>query len=259
MKTTASRRLISLLLVVALAAVARSAAPATPAKTTKAAPAAAPAASTEGRGAGAAAPAGAPLDAAALAAASHGWIDLLRGADLSDWQRCPLPTGSTLDARNPWQLDPATGILRCEPTGLHELLLHRTERGDGIFRVEWRYAGTPDKPKAALVARAKSDGAMSFRADLDPLNAGMLHAATPAGPGGRVVRATSGKRRPELVRKSGEWNITEIVCLGPRIILHLNGTATAELRDSSLSRGLVGLEADDAPIEFRHVRFKPLP
>lgn len=233
------------------------AAPATPAK---AAPkAAAPAAASETRATGGATTSSAPLDGAALAAASHGWIDLLRGASLSDWQRCPLPAGATLEPRNPWQLDASTAILRCEASGLHELFLHGTERGDGIFRVEWRYAGDPGKPKAGIVVRARPDGSVSFRADLDPNNAGMLYGATPAGPGGKVIRSTSGKRRPDLLKKSGDWNVTELVCLGPRVMLHLNGTATAELRDASVSRGLIGLEADDAPIEFRHVRFKPLP
>lgn len=251
---TVSRTVLRLLVVGALAPMAHSAEPAAAAKAAKAA-----AGAKAGTGSEAGAASAAPLDAAALAAANYGWIDLLGSAALSDWQRSPLPAGSPLDARNPWQLDAATGILRCEATGIHELFLHANERGDGIFRVEWRYAGTPDKPKAGLVARARADGSVFFRADLDPSNAGMLNGATPAGPGGRVIRSTSGKRRPELMRKPGEWNITELVCIGPRVILHLNGTATAELRNPSVSRGLIGLEADDTPIEFRNVRFKPLP
>jgi hypothetical protein len=249
----------SLLLFALLSPVAF-AAPATPAKAPKAAaPAAAATASDARATAGGAATSSATLDGAALAAASHGWIDLLRGASFSEWQRCPLPAGSTLEARNPWQLNASTAILRCEASGLHEYFLHGTERGDGIFRVEWRYAGDPGKPKAGIVVRARPDGSVLFRADLDPNNAGMLYGTTPAGPGGKVIRSTSGKRRPDLLKKSGEWNVTELVCLGPRVLLHLNGTATAELRDASVSRGLIGLEADDAPIEFRQVRFKPLP
>jgi hypothetical protein len=251
-------KLLPLLLFVLVSPIAL-AAPATPAKAPKAAAPAAAAPASEARATGGATTSSAPLDGAAMAAASHGWIDLLRSAAFSEWQRCPLPVGAALEARNPWQLDASTGILRCEASGLHELFLHGTERGDGIFRVEWRYAGDPGKPKAGIVVRARPDGSVLFRADLDPNNAGMLYGTTPAGPGGKVIRSTSGKRRPDLLKKTGDWNVTELVCLGPRVLLHLNGTATAELRDSSVSRGLIGLEVDDAPIEFRHVRFKPLP
>lgn len=250
---------VKLLLLFALVGPIAIAAPATAAKAPKAAAPAAAAAASDARATGGAATSPAPLDGAALAAASYGWIDLLSSASLADWQRCPLPVGSTLEARNPWQLDASTAILRCEASGLHEYFLHGTERGDGIFRVEWRYAGDPGKPKAGIVVRARPDGSVLFRADLDPNNAGMLYGSTPAGPGGKVIRSTSGKRRPDLQKKTGDWNVTELVCLGPRVMLHLNGTATAELRDASASRGLIGLEAEDAPIEFRHVRFKPLP
>ena len=202
---------------------------------------------------------GPPPSSAALAAAAQGWIDLLRNSALSDWERCPLPPGSALEARSPWHFDASSGILRCDGTGFHELFLHRSERGDGIFHVEWRYTGSPAKPNSGIVVRAKPDGTVSFQADLAPANAGMLFGATPAGPGGRVVRSTSGKRRPELLKRNGDWNATELVCMGPRVILHLNGTATAELRDTSAPKGLIGLKADDTPIEFRNLRFKPLP
>ena len=193
----------------------------------------------------------------AAAAAVQGWINLLRDPSLADWQRVALPPNAPLDARNPWRLDPDTGILHCGGTGVHEMLLHRVPRTDGIFHVEWRFAGQPDKPSAGILARTQADNSAWHVTKLAPANLGQLLGVSPNSRG-RAQRFTNGSRRPELARKAGEWNTTELVCIGSRIRLHFNGVVTADWNECKVASGLIGLEADGAPIEFRALRFKPL-
>jgi len=198
------------------------------------------------------------LDAAAAASAAHGWIELIRDYALKDWQRVSLPGGTPPDSRSSWRYDQSTGILHCAGVDLPEMLLHHTERGDGIFRVEWRYAGSPTKPSAGILVRTKPDASAWHEAALTPNVLGMLGGAR-LSPAGATSRFNTGRRRPELMRKPGEWNIVELVCTGSRILLHVNGVVTADWRECTVSSGLVGLRADGAPVEFRSIRFKPLP
>ncbi len=203
------------------------------------------------------APTDSELAGMAAAAATQGWINLLRDPELSEWQRAPLPPEAPLDARNPWALDPATGILLCGGTGVHEMLLHRTERGDGIFHVEWRFAGNPDRPSGGVLARTKPDNSAWHVAKLAPSGIGMLLGVSPDSRG-RARRFSNGKRRPDLLKKEGEWNVIELVCIGTRVRLHFNGVVTADWNDCEIRAGLFGLEADGTPVEFRGVRFRPL-
>ncbi len=198
------------------------------------------------------------LNALAAATAAYGWINLLRDPALTEWQRVSLPPETPLDARNPWRYDRDTGVLHCDGTGLHEMLLERTERGDGIFYVEWRYAGAPAKPNSGIFVRTKPDNSIWHRADLAPKNLGMLSGAK-TGLNGKTGRFNSGRRRPELLKKGDEWNVTELVCVGSRVMLHVNGVITAEMAESAATKGFVGLEADGAPLEFRALKFKPIP
>jgi hypothetical protein len=202
-------------------------------------------------------PAEVDLAAAAASTAAHGWIDLIRDPSLADWQRKSPLASATLDPRSPWRFDRAEGCLRFDGTGQHEVLLHATPRGDGIFRVEWRFVGTPAKPNATLLVRTTPDLATSHRATLAPPLLGTL-TGTRLDPDGSSKRLNLGSRRPNLLRKTGEWNVLEIVCLGSRLSLQCNGTPTTTWNDCPVPSGYFGLESDGTPVEFRTVKFKPL-
>ena len=194
----------------------------------------------------------------AARAAAQGWINLLQDPALADWQRLPLPSDATLDSRNPWHYDAASGVLQGDGTGLHELLTHRTPRGDGILRVEWRYTGDPAKPRAGIWVRTTADLATSHVAQLAPNMVGSLSGSRPS-PDGGTRRLNSGSRRADLLRKAGEWNVIELVCVGQRLVLHFNGVITADWGECKVAAGRLGLEVDGSPIEFRAVKFRPLP
>lgn len=188
------------------------------------------------------------------AASEKGWIDLLGDdASLSGWVRAPFP-GKTLGDRNPWSLDPATGILRCEAAGIHENFLHRVVRGDGVFHVEWRYPEPGEKLNSGAYVRTAADGTAWLQAQLAPEGLGLLFGSPPGEPARRL---RAGEASPGLHRPAGEWNTLEIVARGDTIRLRVNGAETATLSGFPARTGLVGLEAEFNLIEFRNVRFKP--
>jgi hypothetical protein len=193
----------------------------------------------------------------AFATSPEGWIDLLDKPDLRDWQREHYPAHRPMGETDPWKLDPASGILSCDATGIHEMLLHRTPRGDGIFRAEFRYVGTPAKRNSGLFVRTLPDASTWYQAQLAPTGLGMLFGQKPA-TGAKPARVSGGQRHPELLRPAGEWNEVEITCRGAALTLWINGHVAARI-DGTLARGHVGLEAEFSPIEFRNLKFKPLP
>lgn len=198
-----------------------------------------------------------PLPAATRSAwdtSRDGWINLLADGNLSAWQRGPYAAGKPLGARDVWSLDAATGVLRCDATGVHENLLHRTVRGDGIFHCEFRFTGASAKPNSGAYVRTRLDATVWFQAQLAPSGLGLLFGAeeTDAKP----RRLMAGGRYPELMRPAGEWNVIEVTCHGSELVLWVNGYVTARATVSTLE-GLVGLEAELNPVEFRQVLFKP--
>lgn len=197
------------------------------------------------------------LAAAASAASAQGWIDLIGDPALTAWQRLPLPAGSALAPSTPWRFDTATRTLRYEGSGSHELLLHETPRGDGIFRVEWRFLGNPARPNATAWVRTTPDLATSHYAALAPPLLGSLSGLRTSADG-RTQRINIGSRRPNLLRKADEWNVLELICVGSRLTLQCNGITTTTWNECSVPTGRLGLESDGTPVEFRVVRFRPL-
>ncbi|HWL16649.1 MAG TPA: DUF1080 domain-containing protein [Opitutus sp.] len=194
----------------------------------------------------------------AFATSSAGWIDLLDGLDLSAWQRARYPATKPMGETDPWKWDAATGILRCEAAGIHEMLLHRTPRGDGIFHVEFRYIGSPAKPNSGVFVRTLTDASTWYQAQLAPSGLGMLFGQI-SGQGPKPARVSAGGRHPELLRPAGEWNTVEITCRGSTLILWINGRVAAQTDACTTAIGHVGLEAEFNPVEFRRLKFKPLP
>ena len=198
-----------------------------------------------------------PIDPATLNA-SQGWIELLRDPKLGDWLRVTTSGASPNTAHNPWRFDVGTGILSYDGSA-PEILLQQTPRGDGVLRVEWRFPGHPAKPSAGALVRTKSDRSAWFESPLAPGSVGALIGVT-VGTDGAPKRFTNGARRPDLVRKNAdEWNVTEITCLGSRLMLRVNGVTVADFNGCTVPTAQVGVEADGAAVEFRAIKFKPVP
>jgi hypothetical protein len=77
---------------------------------------------------------------------------------------------------------------------------------------------------------------------------------------GVIVNGWTGQAKK--VVKPEDWNDYEIIAVGDSITLKLNGVVTAELKDSSRTRGVLALQLHRGPamkVYFRNMRIKRLP
>lgn len=61
-----------------------------------------------------------------------------------------------------------------------------------------------------------------------------------------------------MPKAGGRWNTLEITAKGPQLIVILNGTKTAEVKDNKHARGPVTLQYGAGVVKFRKVEIRPL-
>jgi hypothetical protein len=61
-----------------------------------------------------------------------------------------------------------------------------------------------------------------------------------------------------MPKAGGKWNTYEITAKGPHLIVVLNGTRTAEAKDTQFASGLIALQHGVGIVKFRKVQIKPL-
>lgn len=198
----------------------------------------------------------------ALEADPSGWIDLTPGKDLQGWKRVPIAPDEKLNAKNPWSMSQDGKTLICDGVGVKEMFLHETERGDGIFHVEWRFRPVKDGKdyNSGIYVRNSIDGKLWHQAqvadvDKPPHYADLFGETLVDGKPGKFQALGRGAK---LVKQPGEWNTYEITCKGKTITVHVNGSEATTWTECAVPRGHVGMQAEFYLIEFRNLRFKPL-
>lgn len=189
---------------------------------------------------------------------TDGWIALVSRSDLSEWKRERYPASKPMGESNPWSYDASSGVISCHASGIHEMLLHRRVQGNGIFHLQFRFVGNSPKPNSGVFVRTLPDASSWYQAQLAPSGLGVVFGQNGMSEG-KPKRISAGARYPELLRPAGEWNTVEITCQGSQLILWINGHVTARTDALATLKGHVGLEAEFNSIEFRNLRFKPLP
>jgi hypothetical protein len=204
-------------------------------------------------------PAGAE-DKSSLETNPKGWEDLLPGKDLKGWKRVPIPPDEKLNPKNPWSVDAEAKILHCDGVGIKEMLLQDTERGDGIFHVEWRFRKVEGKPEynSGVYVRTAADGKLWHQAQVaflekPPLVADLFGITLMDGKPQKFQQLGQGFKH---ARGAGEWNTYEINCKGKTISVWLNGTVVTTWNECAVPKGLVGLQAEFYYIEFRNLKFQ---
>jgi hypothetical protein len=185
----------------------------------------------------------------------EGWTDLL--ADFSVMERVAYSPKRPLAKSSPWSWDAVSGILDCRAEGIHEFLLYPKPQGDVVVHVEWRYVGQPLKPNSGLFLRVSDDASNWLQAHMSTAGLGSL--AVKAMVDGVPRSFGAGKKRPELQRPDGDWNVMEVICRGPEIALWINGETVATMPDCPLPVGRLGLEAEFDHVQFRNLKMRPLP
>lgn len=189
---------------------------------------------------------------------AKGWTDLLADKTLAKWKRVKY-VDKTLKATDSWSFDAATNLLVCDGAGAVELYLYDQEFTDGIFHVEWRFKAIENGRgyNSGVFVRTAPDAAVWHQAQVGNRNVGNLFGTTRVD--GATKSFTANDRVPQRGLPPGEWNTYEITTKGKTITLWINGAVTATWNDCQVLKGQVGLEAEGFLIEFRNVKFKPLP
>jgi len=157
-------------------------------------------------------------------------------------------------------------------------LLTKKEYGDFIFRFEFKL---PAAGNNGIGIRAKSvDSNVAY----DGMEIQVLDSNDPSYSGlqpyqahGSIYGVVPAKRNPEkndYQKPVGEWNYQEIIAIGPKIIVILNGEMIVNADISEFktkptmdgiehpglhrARGFIGFLGHNDPVEFRNIRIKPL-
>jgi hypothetical protein len=187
-------------------------------------------------------------------------MDLTPGPDLQGWKRVPIAPDTTLNAKNPWKLDPDGKVLLCDGVGIKEMLLYDKAFTDGTFHVEWRFRKVADKNdyNSGIYVRTSADGRVWHQAQVAHLEKaprlGDLFGETAVD--GKPQRFLVEGQGAKLAHPPGEWNTYDITCKGPTVTVKVNGKTATTWNDCKVSRGHVGLQAEYFFIEFKNLGFR---
>jgi hypothetical protein len=191
----------------------------------------------------------------------QGWLDLQPNKDLRGWKRVAIAPDTALSAKNPWKAE--GGLLHCDGVGVKEMLLTDKEFGDGVFHVEWRFRKSEGRKdyNSGVYVRSRDDGKVWHQVQVahleqPPLMGDVFGDLLVNGKVERVVVRGDGAKR---VNPPGEWNTYEVTAKGRTLSVWINGATTCTWDACPLAQGHVGLQAEFFVIEFRNLKFKPLP
>ncbi len=183
-------------------------------------------------------------------------IALFDGQSLSGWTF--VSAGTNAPAAAIWSV--TNGVLRCEgkPNGYARTL---TWYRDYQLHAEWRWPAGPGNSGVFLhVQPPDKVWPDCFEAQLLAGSAGELRLN-----GGSQLAALAGsktksvpRQQPSSEKPSGEWNAYDITCRSNTITIRVNGVLQNAVTGTSANCGAIGLQAEGAPVEFRHVTLNKL-
>lgn len=195
---------------------------------------------------------------------SDGFVEMINGKDLSNWQGAV----ANYEVKN--------GAIVCK-AGKGGDLLTKEEFENGIIRVEFKLPRAGNNGialRTPLGGHSAADGLELQVIDSDGYNAKMAAAGKPGlqpyqyhGSLYHCVGAKHGYLRPV-----GEWNFEEIEVQGQRIKVTLNGTKILDVDIATLDRskikvvpkgldrtkGFIGFAGHNDPVEFRSFKVKKM-
>ncbi len=176
----------------------------------------------------------------------HEWTPLFNRKDLSGWKATP---GGT------WTVEDGVLVGRSSATeSKHGILLSTEPTGDFTVRCTFRVLKGDSGFYFRSERVAGSVGVHGFQAELDltPETGGLYETG---GRGWVVQPDEAAKKRSRY--KAGEWADLTVSAHGNRVVVHLNGVRTAEIRDpKGRLRGHLGLQlhgGQDMHVEFRRI------
>lgn len=167
----------------------------------------------------------------------EGWTLLFDGKTLNGWEN----HGDT----NPWKIENGAIVTDGTPAWLGTA----GEFGDFVLRLDFRTAANAN---SGIFLRSAKQG--------EPETTGYELQIWDFPPheyftGGLVQTA---KANPHIKFKANEWNSYEVTFQGDHYVVLLNGQKVNDGRDGKSASGVIGLQSNRHPIEFRNIRVRKL-
>lgn len=197
-------------------------------------------------------------------AAQFGTIALFNGRNLDGLQ--PFLDDPAADPAKTWSV--GDGVLRATgtPSGYVRTLI---AYADYRLHVEWRWPKAGGNSGVVLhIVNRDEVWPKGFEVNMLSGRAGDFASFWDARgreeKGGRIAnRYSTGRLErhgPANVEKPpGEWNAFDIVAAGDTLTVTLNGTEVNRMTGVSPSAGMIALQSEGAPVEFRNFTLTPLP
>jgi gluconolactonase len=170
-----------------------------------------------------------------------GFTPLLGGKDFSGWRFSGGKEDGAKEAPN-WKVK--DGVISLSGGGSPHLATEK-EYADFELRLQWR--ALRDKYNSGLFIRS------GRKVGANQIN--LARGGEGAFIGGKVKGA---KAVPELQKPAGQWNEWRVLVKGDKVTFWCNGKLAWEASGLKPEKGYIGLQAEGAPIEFRHLRIREI-
>ncbi len=181
-----------------------------------------------------------PLPAAS-AQAEAGWVTLLDGSRMNDWDRIG-------DAN--WRMEDGAAVADKKSGEGNSFLVSKNSYKDFQLRVEFWVDTAANSgifirctdPRNITTATAYEVNIFDTRAD-------------PSYGTGAIVNVAKVDPMPKA---GGRWNTFEITAKGSQLTVVLNGTKTVDVQEAKLPSGAIALQYGAGVVKFRKVQVRPL-
>src|SRR5690606_3306284 len=177
----------------------------------------------------------------AFAQTGEGWVTLLDGKDMGDWNQ--------LGETN-WRLEDGAVVADDRTGDGAAFLVSKEPYGDFELYVEF---WASDDANSGVFLRCSDPESITDR-NCYEANIFDQRPDPTSGTGG-IVNFVEVDPMPKA---GGKWNTYEITAKGRQISVVLNGETTAELNNGLFAEGPIALQHGDGVIKFRKVAIKPL-
>jgi hypothetical protein len=181
-----------------------------------------------------------PAPHRALGQTGSGWITLVDGKSMGDWDRIG-------DAN--WRLEDGALVADKKTAKGQNYLVGKTSYKDLEIYVEF-------------FASADANSGVFWRcADQTKMGAKFCYEANINDPSkGDGTGAITGRSwLDRAARAGGRWNTFEISARGPQLSVTMNGKKTAETNDTTYAEGVIALQYGAGTVKFRKLAVRPLP
>jgi hypothetical protein len=177
----------------------------------------------------------------AAAQTGEGWITLLDGRTMGDWDRV---------GESNWRLEDGAVVADKRTSKENAFLLSKNSYKDFALYVEF---WASDDANSGIYFRCSDPKQLT---DKTCYEANIFdQRKDPTYGTGAIVHYVEVNPMPKA---GGKWNTYEITAKGRQIILVLNGQKTAELRNNIWTEGPIALQHAEGVIKFRKIAIKPL-